>query len=98
MRLADPGPPPELALTVRPAEPTRGYQVWLYESVIDSVPLGRIPRDGGTARFALLETASDYRYIDIAFDSAGGFPGHSGQSVARVNINRALAELQGTGG
>jgi hypothetical protein len=98
IRLVAAGPPPRIALTLRPQAPQPGvYEVWLYDTVIRAEPVARISHGGGTARFTLPADASDYRYIDISEEKPGGFPGHSGRSVERVGLPTALAGI-GIGG
>ncbi len=98
IRVARPGPPPQLALTVRPAADHSGaYEAWLYNSVIDARSLAKLPHAGGTVRFTLPESTSGYRYIDVSEEKPGGFPGHSGRSVERVGLPAALGGL-GLGG
>jgi hypothetical protein len=67
------------------------YQVWLYDSVIDTVSLTKV--DGrnvdGTwldADLTLPRNASHFRYVDISREPADGNPNHSGQSVLRVPL------------
>jgi hypothetical protein len=99
MRVVRPGPPPRLALSLRPPPDGAGaYEVWLYNSVIDARSLATIPHRGGTVRFTLPESTSGYRYIDVSEERPGGFPGHSGRSIGRVGLPSALAELGLAGG
>jgi hypothetical protein len=93
-----PGPPPRVALRLRPPPDGAGaYEVWLYDSVIDARSLAKLPHGGGTVRFTLPESTAGYRYIDVSEERPGGFPGHSGRSVDRVGLPAALARL-GLGG
>lgn len=98
IRLVAAGPPAKISLALR--APTRHpgiYEVWLYDTVIHAQPIARIPHGGGKSTFTLPADASDYRYIDVSEEKAGGFPGHSGRSVERVGLPAALAGL-GIGG
>jgi hypothetical protein len=97
IRLARPGPP-RVALTLRPLSDHSGaYEVWLYNTVIDAQSLAKIPHGGGTVRFTLPESTAVYRYIDVSEEKPGGFPGHSGRSVARLGLPATRAGL-GLGG
>jgi hypothetical protein len=94
IRLVAAGPPAKITLALRTPTTHPGiYEVWLYDTVIHARPIARIPHGGGKATFTLPADASDYRYIDISEEKAGGFPGHSGRSVERVGLPAALAGL-----
>jgi hypothetical protein len=64
------------------------YEVWLYDSVMDARPLGRL-RDG-RLDVRLPADAERYRYLDVSLEPADDNPNHSGQSVLRA----PLAELE----
>jgi hypothetical protein len=65
-----------------PAPHDGHYEVWLFNSVLDSAPLGRI-RDGRrAATFRLPANARRYRWIDISFQPTG-VVNHSGESELR---------------
>ena len=55
------------------------YEVWLYNSVLDSRPLGRLATGGHRASYRLPADASRYRWIDISFQPLG-VVNHSGAS------------------
>ena len=94
IRLVAAGPPAKIILALRtPATHPGIYEVWLYDTVIHAQPIARIQHGGGKATFTLPADASDYRYIDVSEEKAGGFPGHSGRSVERVGLPAALASL-----
>jgi len=67
------------------------YQVWLYDSVIDSVSLVKASDTKLSLGLKLPANASHYRYVDISREPADGNPNHSGESVLRVQ----LAKLSG---
>ena len=89
IRLAAAGPPPRIALTLRPRAPQPGiYEVWLYDTVIRAEPVARISHGGGTAQFTLPADASDYRYIDISEEKPGGFPVTAGRASSESGCRR----------
>jgi hypothetical protein len=63
------------------------YEAWLYNSVMDARPLGRVT--GGKLDVQLPGDAQRYRYLDVSLEPADDNPNHSGQSVLRS----PLAEL-----
>jgi hypothetical protein len=62
------------------------FQVWLYDTVIQSVPLGA-PLKGPAATLAVTLPAGSgaYRFIDVSREGDAN-PGHSGRSVLRVSL------------
>jgi hypothetical protein len=65
--------------------PHRGhYEVWLFNSVLDSTPLGRLRQGRRTATYKLPPHARRYRWIDISFQPLG-YVNHSGESVLRAS-------------
>lgn len=58
------------------------YAVWLYNSIIDSVPLGRLG-PGGSGSFTLPGMVTRYASIDISGQPAGRIE-PSGDSVLRT--------------
>jgi Anti-sigma-K factor rskA len=75
-----------LNLTVRglPTAHHGHYEVWLYNSVIDSQPLGRL-RNGHLRLTARLPAnARHYRWIDVSFQPVG-VVNHSGESELRAS-------------
>jgi hypothetical protein len=66
------------------------YEVWLYDSVTDAVPLAR--RVGGDFNVSvqLPRGAGRYRYVDVSREPLDGNPNHSGASVLRVSLERLL--------
>jgi hypothetical protein len=75
----------KLKLTVRelPAAHRGHYEVWLYDSIIDAKPLGRLAARVQHLTVTLPSGARHYRWIDISFQPAG-FVNHSGVSVLRA--------------
>jgi hypothetical protein len=73
-----------LKLTVRglPAARRGHYEVWLYNSNIDSRPLGRLRTGVHHVKLKLPLGSRHYRWIDISFQPLG-YSNHSGESVLR---------------
>jgi hypothetical protein len=67
------------------------YQVWLYDSVVDTFSLVKVRGTKLALDLTLPSNASHYRYVDISLEPADGNPNHSGESVLRV----PLAKLSG---
>jgi hypothetical protein len=65
------------------------YQIWLYDSVIDTASLTKIKGTKLDADLKLPRNASHFRYLDISREPPDGNPNHSGESVLRI----ALAKL-----
>jgi anti-sigma-K factor RskA len=88
-RLKGTGKGAQLALNVShlPDPGRDSYEVWLFDSVADAVPLGRF---NGTRIHLDRELPKDpakYRWIDISLEPPDGNPNHSGESVARVKLS-----------
>jgi hypothetical protein len=75
-----------LNLTVRglPAPHAGHYEVWLYNSVLDSRPLARLRTGRHHLVIRLPARARRYRWIDISFQPAGVI-NHSGESELRAS-------------
>lgn len=86
VRLSGPVKYLKLNLTVRGMPPAHAghHEVWLYNSVLDSRPLGRL-RTGHHRMVARLPAgARRYRWIDISFQPVGAI-NHSGESELRAS-------------
>lgn len=79
------GPHLSLRLTVRRLPPAvhGHYEVWLYNSVIDSAPLGRLRAGVTVASLKVPAGARRYRWVDVSFQPAGMVL-NSGESVLRA--------------
>jgi hypothetical protein len=65
--------------------PHRGhYEVWLFNSVLDSTALGRLRGGKRTATYELPPQARRYRWIDISLQPRR-YVNHSGESVLRAS-------------
>jgi hypothetical protein len=86
VKLAGPVKHLRLKLTVRglPAARRGHYEVWLYNSVLDSRPLARLRTGHHRLTARLPRTARRYRWIDISFQPLG-VVNHSGESELRAS-------------
>ncbi|MGI8506513.1 MAG: hypothetical protein ACR2MK_06845 [Solirubrobacteraceae bacterium] len=83
----------ELSVTGLP-KPRRGhYEVWLYNSILDSRPLARLRPGLRRLHLALPQGAHHYRWIDISLQPVG-YVNHSGESVLRA-ANPAAGRRRG---
>jgi hypothetical protein len=73
-----------LRVTGLPAPRHGHYEVWLYNSVLDSRPLGRLRAGTRRATYKLARDARRYRWIDISFQPVGAV-NHSGESELRAS-------------
>jgi hypothetical protein len=62
------------------------YQVWLYDSVIDTTSLTKVSGTKLDLDLKLPRNASHYRYVDVSREPPDGNPNHSGESVLRVPL------------
>jgi hypothetical protein len=69
-------------------KPPRGgfYQVWLYDSVIDSRAISRARKGRFRLRARLPRSAARYAFLDVSRERADGNRNHSGVSVMRVPV------------
>jgi hypothetical protein len=81
------GKPPHLRLRLRvrslPTVRTGHYEAWLYDSILDSLPLTTLRPGSHTVVVGLPAMASQFRWIDVSFQPPG-FINHSGESVLRA--------------
>jgi hypothetical protein len=66
-----------------PAAHRGHYEVWLYNSILDSRPLARLRNGVHHLNIRVPPGAHHYRWIDISFQPVG-FINHSGESVLRA--------------
>jgi hypothetical protein len=87
IRLAGPANAPRLVVLAAglPAAGTGHYEVWLYNSVIDSRALANLGASGGRVTVSLPANYRRYRWIDVSRQPAGSTV-HSGVSVLRVAV------------
>ncbi|MGA2014468.1 MAG: hypothetical protein ABSH51_28620 [Solirubrobacteraceae bacterium] len=97
--LAGSAPNLELRLTVSalPAVSGAHYEAWLFNSVVDSQPLGAVPAGASTTAYPLPASAARYEWIDISLQPTGVI-NHSGESQLRAANparHRALGRARG---
>jgi hypothetical protein len=66
--------------------PDGAYEVWLYNSIADARPIGRLKAPAGTLDARLPANWRDYRYLDVSLEPPDGNPNHSGESVLRAPL------------
>lgn len=87
VRIAGQGRNARLVLRVRGLPRSAGgYASWLYDSVTDAVPVGRLDGRDGTFQAKLPAEPGEYRFIDVSREPRDGNPNHSGASVLRAPI------------
>jgi hypothetical protein len=64
------------------------YQVWLYDSVIETKSLTKVNGTKLDLDLKLPGDASHYRYVDISLEPPDGNPNHSGESVLRAPLSK----------
>ena len=81
------GKPGDFSVVLRvlglPAASRGHYEAWLYDSILDSVPLGRVVNGARNVGFRLPADAGRFRFIDVSFQPPG-VSNHSGESVLRA--------------
>jgi hypothetical protein len=87
IELSGPAAAPRLVMSVTglPAAGTGHYEVWLYNSVIDSRALASLGTSGGSVTVPLPSGYRRYRWIDVSRQPAGSGV-HSGLSVLRAAV------------
>ena len=85
--LTGPAAAPRLVVSAAglPAAGTGHYEVWLYNSVIDSRALASLGTSGGSVTVPLPAHYRHYHWIDISLEPAGSTV-HSGLSVLRAPV------------
>jgi hypothetical protein len=82
------GPVKHLRLNLRviglPVARDGHYEMWLYNSVLDSQPLARLRNGHHRLTVSLPGSARHYRWIDISFQPVGVI-NHSGESELRAS-------------
>ena len=89
-RIVDVNGRPELELVAHLPRSRDAYEAWLFNSIADAVPLGRIP-PSGRLRVPLPASYRSYRVLDISREPPDGNPNHSGLSVQRVRIGQLVS-------
>jgi hypothetical protein len=68
------------------------YQVWLYDSIVNSQSLGTVSGGSGRLEVKLPPDSGEYRYLDVSLEPSDANPNHSGDSVMRAPLNQLLSE------
>ena len=71
-------------------KPDGTYQAWLYDSVVDAVPLGTFREGSGRLSARLPARAARYRFVDVSLEPADSNRNHSGDSVLRARLGELL--------
>ena len=80
-----------IVITVRGLPRTDGgYEVWLYDNIVESVSLGTIAGPSGRIEVSPPAEAARYRFIDVSQEPADGNLNHSGDSVLRGRLRDLL--------
>jgi Anti-sigma-K factor rskA len=64
------------------------YRLWVFNSVIDSKPVGALASGSGTIHATLPADASKYRYLDVTRESSPTDDTYSGEVVLRVPLSK----------
>jgi hypothetical protein len=67
------------------------YQVWLYDSIVNSQSLGTVSGANGELEVKLPPEADQYRYLDVSHEPPDANPNHSGDSVLRAPLSKLLS-------
>jgi hypothetical protein len=67
-------------------KPEGAYQAWLYNSVVDAIPLGTFREGSGRLTVRLPATARRYRFFDVSLEPADSNRNHSGDTVLRARL------------
>jgi hypothetical protein len=66
------------------------YELWLYDSLIHSHPLGSTGSGSGTISARLPANASNYSWLDLSLQPGADRVHHSGESVFRAPLSKVL--------
>jgi len=75
----------EVVVRGLPARTDGHYELWLYNSILDAVPIASLNAPASSSAVALPANRRSYRWLDLSFQPAG-VPNHSGESVLRVAL------------
>jgi hypothetical protein len=68
------------------------YEVWLYRSASEAVPLGRFLGASFRGRLPLPANARRYAFVDVSREPIDDNPRHSGESLLRAPLRRLLPD------
>ena len=86
--------PNSLAVQVNglPSPGKGAYRLWLFNSVIDSRPIGALTSGSGAIDATLPANASKYRYLDLTREGSPTDNRYSGLVILRVPVRSVVAE------
>ena len=89
LALTGPRAHPRLIATVSRLPPAGGghYELWLYNTIIDAVPIARLGAPGGSVAVQLPSGYRRYRWLDVSYQPPGSV-NHSGESILRAAVFR----------
>jgi hypothetical protein len=70
--------------------PNGAYELWLYDSLVHSRPLGSLAAGKGSIRALLRRDASNYSWLDLTLQPGSDRAHHSGESIFRAPLDRVL--------
>ncbi len=70
--------------------PSGAYELWLYDSLVHSRPLGSVTAGRGSISARLPRDASSYSWLDLTLQPGGDRVHHSGESVFRTPLDHVL--------
>jgi hypothetical protein len=90
-RIEGSGTESRLVMSLRDLPPREeAYQVWLYNSLTDALPIDRVVGSTLDIDEVLPVDPAGYKYIDVSREPIDDNPNHSGASVMRVPISELL--------
>ncbi len=81
-----------LKLSGLPSPRGGAYELWLYDSLLRSRPLGSLTAGQGSISARIPAGASAYRWLDLSLQPGSDRVHHSGQSVFRAPLSRILSQ------
>jgi hypothetical protein len=70
--------------------PSGAYELWLYDSLVHSRPLGSVTAGKGSISARLPGDASSYSWLDLTLQPGADRVHHSGESVFRTPLDQVL--------
>lgn len=70
--------------------PSGAYELWLYDSLVHSRPLGSVTAGRGSISARLPRDASSYSWLDLTLQPGGDRVHHSGESIFRAPLDQVL--------
>jgi hypothetical protein len=70
--------------------PNGAYELWLYDSLVHSRPLGNVTAGKGSISAPLPRNASSYSWLDLTLQPGSDRVHHSGESIFRTPLDQVL--------